>query len=178
LIAFVDESIEDWGVGTYVIGCVVVPHFECEELRREVQRRGPFHFNSASLASQLSMLRWIGVAALLPAGYIYRGLYPIGREGARQVCLVRLLRDLRDWDVEELVIERRRSWEDTRDAVTIIHGMHAGSAPPGLCYAWRPKSEAMLRLPDAVAGAIRADRRLGAYQSTLKRIGTVRRIAV
>lgn len=156
MLALIDESINASGVGTYVIGCVVVPHAECADLRRRLKQRGPFHFHKASKASRIAMLAQIGAWRLAVAGYVYRGLYPIGREGARQACLRKLLVDLRDWEVGELLIESRRSRENTRDAVTIIHSMRFRNAPSNLVYDWKTKQEPLLWLPDAVAGAVRA----------------------
>lgn len=161
LLAIVDESIRDPGpktVGAYVLGCVVLPHSEEVVLRDRVTARGPFHWHSATHGSKLAMLRQIGAWNLLVSGYVYRGLYPIGREGARQECVRGMLLDLREWGVSELVMESRRPIENVKDEVTIIHACKNGRGPAGLEAAthWRNKSETLLRLADAIAGAVRA----------------------
>jgi hypothetical protein len=88
MLVLVDESIYQPGVGTYVVGCVAITHADGDELRRELAQRAPFHFNTASDASRVAMLRRIGARRLLAIGYVYRGLYPIGREGAPPAGLV------------------------------------------------------------------------------------------
>jgi hypothetical protein len=94
----------------------------------------------------------------LVSGYVYRGLFPIGRESARQECVKGMLLDLRNWGVSELVMESRRPFENIKDEATIIYACRNGRGPEGLEAAahWRNKSETLLRLPDAIAGAVRA----------------------
>jgi hypothetical protein len=107
------------------------------------------------------MLAQINAWGLLSAGYVYRGLYlfGVGREGARQRCLGRLLQDLSTWGVTQLVIESRRPRENTFDAMTIIPAVRSMFVPAGLSltYGWASKREPMLWVADAVAGAVRAN---------------------
>ena len=104
------------------------------------------------------MLSAIQAVRVLASAYVYRGVYQVGREGARQECIRRMLLDLRDWEVSELVFEGRRAWENTKDALTVYGAGHIGLGPKPLPCHWRDKTEPLLRLPDVIAGAVRATR--------------------
>ena len=65
--------------------------------------------------------------------------------------------DLRELDVDELVIESRDERNDRKDRRLIIAAQKACTAPPGLTYRFsRPQAEPGLWLPDAIAGAVSA----------------------
>lgn len=158
VIAFVDESVKEAGVGTYVVGCVITPHTECGELRKELVAGGRFHFRKAGIKRQVAMLEKIASRRLACSAYVYRGLYPIGQEGGRGFCFDRLLLDLQQWGVGELVIESRGRERDSWDNTTILGARHRGQAPEPLTYCWqRNDADPLLWMADAVAGAVRVN---------------------
>jgi len=153
----VDESVRETGVGIYVVASVITPANECDALRKELRARGRFHFYKAGEPKRLRMLDWIGKCRLLVVAYVYRGLYPIGQEGARARCLASHLRDLGRWGVEELVIESRRTMADARDRVTVLSAINAGRIPESLAYDFKEADdEPLLWMADAVSSAVRA----------------------
>lgn len=179
MLALVDESIRlptPSNHGLYVVGCVIVPQPEIDALRAEVTKLGNFHFRKASTGRQEAMLRSIGGWRLLVAGYSRRG-WPIGgKEEARQACMKRMLLDLRDWEITEIVFEQRTPPQDTRDSLSISGAARLGGGPKGVTAHWRGKEEPLLRLPDAVAGAVRtAAGNPARHDAVLKEIGAVRR---
>jgi hypothetical protein len=154
----VDEAKRDPGpgLGAFILGCVVIPHAERDDLRRHVINLGPFHFSGSTYPRKRMMLKQIGAWGLLSTGYVKKGVYGKGFEGARQDCIRRLLADLKDWGIDEVIFETRRDHENTRDSLTISGLANIGLAPKSLVCHWRGKDEQLLRLPDAIAGAVRA----------------------
>jgi hypothetical protein len=170
VIAFVDESVRHGGVGTYVLGCVLIPPDKCDELRTELARRPPFHFSNSDTQHRTAMLEWIGATGVATSGYALRGLFVVGgEEEARKLCVARLLQDLLDWDVHDLVMESRRERQNTFDAIAIEAARYAGNAPDPLAYGWRPKAERLLSMADAIAGAVR----ITAHDRALDEMGTL-----
>jgi hypothetical protein len=81
---------------------------------------------------------------------------PAGKESrARAKCLERLLWDLRDQGIDQLVFESRERHNDRKDRLTIVRAQQVGATPKLLGYDFRrPHDEPLLWLPDAVAGAV------------------------
>jgi hypothetical protein len=177
VIAFADESVKEDGVGTYVIGCVIAASNECPALRVSLKGRGKFHFNQASRPRREEMLRNIGEWGLGPCAYVLRGYHLLKgttQEVARRRCLDRLLLDLRDWGVSELVLESRRRQQDTWDLGAILDALQAKRAPAGLTYGHKRSSQEPLLWPaDAIASAVRATFNLPPeFEVALRKIGT------
>lgn len=79
---------------------------------------------------------------------------PVGKqERARAKCLERLLWDMKQLDLCQLVIESRGAAADRKDRGTILRAIKAGLASAGLVYEHRKPTDSALWLPDAVAGA-------------------------
>jgi hypothetical protein len=145
VIAFVDESVRRSHLGTYAIGVVPIPAERCHELRSALSKLPLFHFNGADAAHKAAMFERISQWGLETGGYYLRGLFQVGgEEEARKHCLKRLLLDLKDWGVHELILESRRERQNTFDAINIIASARAGLAPDPINYDWRPKAERLL----------------------------------
>lgn len=173
MIAFVDESIRETGVGMYVVAAVIAPVNECGDLREGLTKRGRFHFYKAGEARRAGMLRAIKSCRLGTSAYVYRGLFPIGQENARARCLRSLLRDLKAWGVDELVIESRHGRADLWDRITIMSALNSQTAPDALAYKWEgANDEPMLWMADAIAGAVRANAEDDRYAEVLERMRT------
>ncbi len=168
MIAFVDESVRRVGIGVYVVGCVVMDPGN-EAIEDALRRDRPFQFSKADAGHKARMLDMMRQLELRTSAYFLRGLFSAGgEEKARVLCLRRMLQDLMDWDVHDLVLESRRPRQDTFDAITIVSAKRAGLAPDPLAYDWRPKAERRLSMADAVAGALRTT-----YEHHLVSMGTV-----
>jgi hypothetical protein len=175
LIAFVDESVLDYGptsIGVYVIGCVRAKD-DCDALRTELAGHGRFHFYRVGETRRAGMARKIRKSQVETSAYVFRGLYGTGQEEARRRCLRSMLRDLRKWQVEQLVVESRGQVRDTRDRVTIMSAVNSSTAPKDLKYSWADgAADPMLWMADAIAGMVRTNVGTGRYQEDLSALAT------
>jgi hypothetical protein len=172
VIAFVDESIRAGIDGMYVVGLVIAAGIDCDPVRRAFEGTQRFHFSAEGEARREAMLRGIGDSGFGSAAYVHRGL-PKGQPRARRLCLVRLLWDLMQWGVEEVVFESRQAHNDRLDRIVIVAAQKSGAASPGLLYTWNtPLGDTMLWMADAIAGAVSAHIEAGEYREVLRRLGT------
>jgi hypothetical protein len=74
MIAFMDESVHTEGSGLYVIGCVIAPHVECDQLRAEFEAKARFHFHDEGEEQRIAMLRKTEGWDLATVGYFRRSL--------------------------------------------------------------------------------------------------------
>jgi hypothetical protein len=172
-----DESCQETGVGTYVVGIVVAPVTECDDMREHLARGSRFHFYKAGETRRLGMLDRIESWSLMSCSYIYRGLFPIGQDAARDLCLKRLLLDLQKWEekwgIDELMIESRHGRGDVLDRVTILSAQNGKRAPQKLKYDFVAGSDdPMLWAADAIAGAVRSNVTRKRYTDELVRLRT------
>lgn len=172
MIGFVDESVQDGVAGIYVVGCVIVPNTECDELRQRFEAKVRFHFHSEGEQERVAMLKSIGSCGLATVGYVHRGL-PNGQPRARALCFNRLLWDLKEWGVDEVVFESRQSHNDRADRIIIIAAQKAGIASTSLSYEWNtPLGDPLLWTADAIAGAVAAHVGRGRYSALLEELAT------
>jgi len=183
MIAFVDESIRS-RQGLYLLAAVVFPESEAETCRWSLLgllRRGQtrIHWRDQDQSGRLAMLERIiefRVPSLTYACTKHVG-FPLER--ARALCLNRLLWDLKASEIEELVLESRRPYNDEIDRKRIAAAQRARWASKTLHYRHeRPLNEPLLWTPDAAAGATADHLLMGArsaYASSLRRMLEVRR---
>jgi hypothetical protein len=118
-------------------------------------RRRRFHWVGEEEQERLAMLGVMTALELPVFGYLRHSLGP-GRDQdrARALCLKRLLWDLWQSDVGELVIDSRGNGGDQRDRRSIIQAQKSQGASPDLVYDFqRPRAEPLLWFADA-AGAL------------------------
>ncbi len=159
MIGFVDESIRAGANGIYVIAAAIIAPTDSEHIRRDVRallrgRQQRFHWRDESEAMRQRMLDHLTRLDLDAVISVQEPVEPAKLERARALCLQRLLWELLDTDLEELVIESRQDHNDRRDRRTIAHAQRSKTAPPGLAYrfAW-PHDEPLLWIADALASA-------------------------
>lgn len=155
--AYLDESLRQGPDGFYLVAAVVLAQ-NTDEARNAVKdlllrRQQRFHWRDETEAQRLRMLDRIAELGL-PL-FSYRCPILPRSERSRALCLNRLLWDLLDHDIDELVLESRGDANDQHDRQTVVTAQKAGRAPQDLVYRHeRPEKEPLLWLPDAVAGAV------------------------
>lgn len=163
--AFVDESFRrgDDGLGYALLAAVIVPDAHAVDVEHALrflvalgQRR--FHWRDESASRQKTFLATVAdLDRLEVVALAYCRETPSQKklEQARVRCLWSLLADLSDRQVSTLVIESRQERNDRKDRREILRAQEAGVAARDLIYRHgRPKEEALLWLPDAMAGAV------------------------
>lgn len=159
--AFIDESLRVHPPGLYVIAAVVVDQdldTTRTLIRAVVLRRQPrFHWRDETERQRVRMLEALADIEGRVMAYTCQPVPPGKQERARAQCLKRLLWDIRDLDVDELIFESRQAHNDLRDQRTILWARTAQAAPKLLSYGFRrPYEEPLLWLSDAAAGAVAA----------------------
>ncbi len=159
MISLVDESLRSGPAGLYVVTAVVV--LEDRERARGVARsvllpRQPrFHWRGETHGQRQKMLGAMAELELPVRGYVYRALSPRKQERARALCFERLLWDLQEDGIEELLVESRQSGGDRRDRRTIVRAQRSGKASGSLRYGFAfAVAEPLLWFADAAAGAV------------------------
>lgn len=158
--AFVDESLRTSGDGLYLVAAVVVVDGDLGASRRAAQkvllaRQRRFHWRNESERQRWRMLEAISTldVTLLAYSRVLRGER---QERARALCIERMLWDLREMGVSEIVFESRDRG-DNKDARTIANAQRAGVVAKTVRYRFeRPEREPILWIPDAIAGAASA----------------------
>lgn len=148
--------------GLYVVAAVIVEERQ-EEARAQARAVLPpkqvrFHWRDEGGARRLAMLGCIVGLGASARGYVHRMADVRRQDRSRALCFKRLLWDLGQAGVGELVIESRREPNDRKDRQTIIWAQKAHIASQALDYRHGlPKEEPLLWFADALAGALRSD---------------------
>jgi hypothetical protein len=159
--AYVDESMRPGPGGLYLLAAVLVVPQEMGRAREAAQgllspRQPRFHWHSETELQRRRMLERVAELGCVVLGYMCPAVTR-RNDRPRALCLNRMLWDLRERGVHELVIESRQEHNDSKDRLTIMRAKKAGAAPAALTSAFaRPVEEPLLWLADAMAGAIRA----------------------
>lgn len=160
MIGLVDEAMREGEDGLYLVTVVVVETATAaHELATSLllPRQARVHWHAEGDERRRQLVERLAAAALNCTAYVSRPVSSRRHERARALCMGRLLWDLRDSAVDELVIESRQERNDRRDRRTIIAAQKAHRARPDLSYRHeRPATVPMLWLPDIVAGAVAA----------------------
>lgn len=163
LTAYIDESLREAVSGLYVLASVTVPGERAEGVRGVLRaglrnRRPRFHWTDEQSADREAMTKVVSDLALPGLVVVASPMDPRRSERARRVCLTRLLWELGQRGVHEVVLESRQGL-DGDDRVHIVRVQRAGYLAAGLRYTFgRPLQEPLLWLPDLVAGAVAYDR--------------------
>ncbi|MFI7052171.1 hypothetical protein ACWDOR_15575 [Streptosporangium canum] len=156
--AYVDESMRV-SSGLYLMAAVLVPPTYAEMCRTVLRglllrRQRRLHWRDENDKRRVQLIDAVG--ALRPCGIVIvgTGLDRARQERARRKCMERLLWELGQRYVGDVIFERRHSELDIRDKemVEALRGRHAMA--PQLRVSWEaPDEEPLLWLPDIVAGA-------------------------
>jgi hypothetical protein len=158
LRAYVDESLR-LSARLYLMAAVLVHNNRAEDhravlrgfLRKQQQR---LHWRDENDRRRAALIAT--VADLRPRGVVVvgAGLKPRHQERARRKCIERLLWNLSARGVSEAVFERRHQELDRQDLQMINVLRIQRALPARLRVSWKhPADEALLWLPDIVAGA-------------------------
>ncbi|MGH9069231.1 MAG: hypothetical protein ACRD0J_17345 [Acidimicrobiales bacterium] len=164
MIAVVDESMRSGAGSLYLVATVMVPERptqvqEIQEVIRSIPVPGQhrFHWRPDSESQRLAMLALIAELGLVARAYVLQPVVTHRQDRARALCVNRLLWDLGELGVDQVVFESREEHNDRKDRLTVLRAQKATRAPDQLRYVFRrPNEEPLLWLADAMAGAVSA----------------------
>lgn len=161
MIAYIDESLRVRDHLYVVAAGLAAPAGARElvaELRKALPGRSPrFHWRNESEETRMRMLDRIHELGLETFAVCYCEERPRWSERGRIQAIKRLLWELQQHQVVELILESRGEVNDERDRKTIFRAQRAGHASRSLSYRFAtPYREPLLWVPDAVAGAVSA----------------------
>lgn len=178
MIAYADESARRGPNGLYLVAAVVVGPDRAGDVTNSLHQlllpgQTRIHWRDERRKRRETILERILPLPVRATICWCGGVEPKRQERARALILERLLWDLRDRGIKELVLESRDEALNARDRRTIVQVKKAHGASPDLAYRFaRPEEEHLLWLPDIAAGAM-ASQLAGetdAYQAALGRI--------
>jgi hypothetical protein len=158
--AFVDESARVAAPGLYVVAGVIIPMDGLADVRSDVRAAVPhrqlrFHWRDEQEMRRREFVKHVAQLDLTSVVVAGSPLTANRQERARRHCLQRLLWELGERGVTEVVLESRDEPLNQRDRQVIEAGKRANRIRKGLRYSFaRPKEEPLLWLPDALAGAV------------------------
>lgn len=158
LVAVIDES-SPWNTAggiTYVVAIAALfePTRAVAELSQlfTTDRRRPFHWEREGTVARTRIIEIaaeIGVVATAHYSHVGRR----GQARARQAMLRRMVVDAASEGVDHLVIEASDAATVGRDRLVLLQTFEPAGGVP-FTYDWRSKSERLLWLADAIAGAV------------------------
>jgi hypothetical protein len=166
LHAFVDESMRltPDDQGTYLLAAVTCEPAECDPVRDMLRslryRRQPrLHWHAEEDPRRTKIAESIGALALPATVVTGMPLAKSKQERARAKCMEALLTELEAQGVTQVWLEARTPSLIRRDMRLVDALRSQGRITPSIRVDTAlPRDEPMLWLPDAVAGAVRADR--------------------
>jgi hypothetical protein len=154
--AYLDESFRLEGSGLYVLAAVVVPPVRAEAVRAALRGDRPrrrYHWHDEMADSRAAMAERIRALGLDAVAVATTPVEPKRTERARRLCLLRLLWELGERGVPDVLIESRQR-RDKHDRHVIGYAQRAGQVANDLRYRFEPPlEEPLLWLADVVAGA-------------------------
>ena len=141
----------------------------------------PFHWVDEGAVRRQTMLDLVGALGIDVFAVVSVAQTRHHLEHVRDRCLRELFRVIREADVDRIVFESREravsvTGQNRRDYTTLIEARHAGDLPPRIRYEWVLKSDPIVWLADAVAGAVLAAER--GDMSWLDRLGQLTRVQI
>lgn len=155
--AFLDESVRLANSGLYVMAAVVVPTARADDVRAALRGEPPrrrYHWHDEHAGSRMAMTERVRALGLDSVAVVTWPVEAKRTERARRHCLLRLLWELGERDVADVLMESRHQRRDKHDRHVISCGQRSGQVARGLRYGFElPLVECLLWLPDIVAGA-------------------------
>lgn len=157
--AYLDESLRVAAPGLYVFAAAVVPEpaeaDARDKLREIAGKSARLHWRAESAPRRSATVA--AVAGLDDVEHLVAVCTPMDprrQEGSRRHALTRLLWELEQRKVHDVVLETRMQ-RDQQDRVHIAAQQRAHHLTPQLTYRFgQPVQEPLLWLPDIVAGAV------------------------
>lgn len=166
LHAWVDESIKVTPdeQGTYILASVVCDPTRCDAVRQTLTSlcsgtRRRLHWHEEAPARRTKIAKVIGGIDMAAIVVIGTSMARNKQERARRICMETLLPELQHMGVSQVLLEARTptlNEKDRRQVASLI-GKRVISSTLRVSTG-RPSEEPMLWVPDAVAGAVAADR--------------------
>ena len=144
----------------YVVAAALIAPAQTAEaievLRTVPAGRSPrFHWRNEREPTRLRMLEAIRDLGLVSIATCYLADRARWGERGRVKSLGRLLWELRELGVAEMILERRNEADDAKDRKLIARAQRRQEAPAAMTYRFeRPYDHPLLWVPDAVAGAV------------------------
>ena len=158
MLGLIDESAPESARGVhYVIGtAVLIDPTEKDEVRLRVRkligdRRRVFHWKGEGIELRTKMIDLLGELGVGVFAVIHRPVAARRQTVARDASLRSLTSMLCREGVDNLLIESRGP-QDADDRRTLVDAINGGDLPAALTYEFAGKDDALLWLPDAVAG--------------------------
>lgn len=158
--AYVDESARYHPDGSVYVVTAVIVRPDVAEAARSLLRQLLFpgqrrlHWREERPARRALVIDAVSRLNPVAITCAVRPVAPHRQERARARCLTRLLWELTEHRVTNLVLEARDEPLNNRDAHTIANARRAKQAPDAMAFTFGdPSNEPLLWLPDAVAGA-------------------------
>jgi hypothetical protein len=160
MLGLIDESTPASARGVhYVLGAaVLLDAHRREEVRERASkligdRQRPFHWKDEGVEKRAGMIRLLGDVDVGVFATIHHPVAHDRQAAARRRSLTDLATTACREGVSELLIESRGS-QDTEDRQTLLDAIHARECPGELQYGFASKNNALMWLPDAVAGIL------------------------
>lgn len=160
MLGLLDESTPESARGVhYVIGAAVLidpaqrSDVHARALKLIGDRRRVFHWKDEGIERRFAMIELLGELDLGVFAVVHRPVAAKRQTVARRESLRTLAAMLCREGVDDLLIESR-GIQDAEDRQTLIEAMNSGLLPAGLSYDFALKSNALMWLPDAVAGVL------------------------
>jgi hypothetical protein len=173
--AYIDESVREAAPGLYVLASVAVPADQADDVRAALRsglrhRRPRFHWRDEEDGDRQAMAKVARELQLPALVAVSTPMDPKRPERARRVCLTRLLWELEQRGLLDVLFESRQN-RDRDDRAHIVRAQKAGHCSRSLTYGFElPLQEPLLWLPDLVAGAV-AYARVGRGEECLALLG-------
>ena len=122
-------------------------------IKRRGDRQSAFHWTKEGVEKRHAMIDLLGELDVGVFATVHSPVAPKRQENARARSMRQLVTMLNREGVDELIIESR-GIQDVHDRQVLIEAAQAGLCSPELTYSFGTKTEALLWLPDAVAGLL------------------------
>lgn len=158
LLAVLDESTpaNSGGGVAYVVTTAAV--FQPNEVKLDLgsmfppNRKRPFHWAQEGIEARSRILEIVATSGIIAVAYYAH----VGRRQqvpARRAMLSRAAEWVHGEGVEHLILEASDNTTISRDQATLLDAFRESGGVP-FRYDWRSKSESLLWLADAIAGAV------------------------
>lgn len=159
-MGLLDESMPESVRGVhYVIGAAVLidpagrDDVAARALKLIGDRRRVFHWKDEGVERRTAMIELLGELDLGVFAVVHHPVAAKRQTGARRTSLRTLAAMLCREGVDELLIESR-GIQDAEDRQTLVEAVNTGELPTGFSYDFARKENALMWLPDAVAGVL------------------------
>lgn len=169
------DDLREAAPGLYVLASVAVPDDRADDVRQTLRsglrhKRARFHWHDEQEGDRQAMAKLAADLQLSSLVAVSTPIDPKRPERARRACLTRLLWELEQWAVLDVVFESRQN-RDRADRAHIVRAQKARHVSAWLTYGFAlPLQEPLLWLPDLVAGAV-AHARIGHVTSDSAKAG-------